>query len=131
MLKLPLPPAAAPFSRRLTQVRGEGLTERFGAIQFQCSGFIPASTVSGNITIFLPVSVTNRVDTNNNAVDAVLAVDTGSGLTPTAVAGNIAGNNITFRGLSIVVPASGNFNLQISNIRGAAYQSGFGRGASA
>ena len=57
------------------QVRGEGLTERLGAIQFQCSGFIPSSTVSGNITIFLPVSVTNRVDTNNNAVDAVLAVD--------------------------------------------------------
>jgi uncharacterized protein (TIGR03437 family) len=106
------------------QVRGEGLTERFGSILFECSGFIPSSTVSGNLTIFLPVSVTNRVDTNNNALDAVLAVDTGGGLTPTAIAGNIAGNNISFRGLSVVVPANGNFNVQIANIRGAAYQSG-------
>jgi uncharacterized protein (TIGR03437 family) len=107
-----------------TQVRGEGLTERFGAIVFQCSGFIPSSTVSGNITVFLPVSVTNRVDNNNNALDAVLSVDTGGGLTPTAIPGKIAGNNITFQGLSIVVPANGNFNVEISNIRGAAFQSG-------
>src|SRR5215469_16810315 len=107
-----------------TQVRGEGLTERFGAIVFQCSGFIPSSTISGNITVFLPVSVTNRVDNNNNALDTVLSVDTGGGLTPTAIAGKIAGNNITFQGLSIVIPANGNFNVQISNIRGAAFQSG-------
>lgn len=107
-----------------SQVRGEGLTERLGAILFQCSGFIPSSTVSSNITVFLPVSVTNRVDNNNNAVDAVLAVDTGGGLTPTAIAGSISGNNITFRGLSVVVPAGGQFNLQISNLRGAAYQYG-------
>lgn len=91
---------------------------------FQCSGFVPSSTVSGNITAFLTVSVTNRVDANNNALDAVLSVDTGGGLTPTAIPGKIAGNNITFQGLSIVVPASGNFNVQISNIRGAAFQSG-------
>jgi uncharacterized protein (TIGR03437 family) len=107
-----------------TQVRGEGLTERFGSIVFQCSGFIPSTAVSGNITVFLPVSVTNRVDTNNNALDAVLSVDTGVGLTPTAIPGKIAGNNITFQGLSIVVPANGNFNVQISNIRAAAFQSG-------
>jgi uncharacterized protein (TIGR03437 family) len=105
-------------------VRGEGLTERFGAIVFQCSGFITSSTVSGNITVFLPVSVTNRVDNNNNALDAVLSVDTGGGFTPTAIAGKIAGNNITFPGLTLVVPANGNFNVQISNIRGAAFQSG-------
>jgi uncharacterized protein (TIGR03437 family) len=105
-------------------VRGEGLTERFGSIVFQCSGFVPSSTVSGNITAFLTVSVTNRVDANNNALDAVLSVDTGGGLTPTAIPGKIAGNNITFQGLSIAVPANGNFNVQISNIRGAAFQSG-------
>ena len=108
------------------QVRGEGLTERFGAIQFQCANFIPASTVSGNITVFLPVSITNRVDANSNALDAFLAVNTGSGLTPTALPGNIAGNYLTFRGLNVVVPAGGNFTLQISGIRGAAYQTGLG-----
>ncbi len=108
-----------------TQVRGEGLTERFGAIVFQCSGFVPSSTVSGNLTFFLPVNITNRVDTNNNALDAVLALDTGGGLTPTAIAGKIAGNNITFQGLNVTVPPTGQFNLQVSNIRGAAFQSGF------
>ncbi len=108
-----------------TQVRGEGLTERFGAILFQCSGFLPASNVSGNLTLFLPVSITNRVDNNNNALDTVLSLDMGAGLTPTAIAGKIAGNNITFQGITLTVPASGQFNLQVSNVRGAAYQSGF------
>src|SRR5215469_4897490 len=117
-------PGNCAVSASPTQVRGEGLTERFGAITFQCSGFIPSSAVSGNVTVFLPVSVTNRVDNNNNALDAVLSVDTGGGLTPTAIAGKIAANNITFQGLTLVVPASGNFNVQISNIRGAAFQSG-------
>lgn len=106
------------------QVRAEGLTERLGSIFFQCSNFIPASAVSGNITIFLPVSIANRVDNNNNATDAVLAADTGAGLTPLAVPGNISGNNISFRGLSLTVPANGQFALQISNIRGNAYQAG-------
>ena len=103
-------------------VRAEGLTERLGSILFQCSNFAPSSTVSGNITIFLPVSVTNRVDGSNNALDVVLSADTGAGLTPTQFAGNISGNYITFRGVTLTVPAGGQFNLQIANIRGDAYQ---------
>src|SRR5579862_2469396 len=110
------------------QVRADGLTERLGSILLQCSNFIPASAVSGNITLFLPVSITNRVDNNNNATDAVLAADTGAGLTPLAVPGNIAGNNISFRGLNLIVPASGQFALQISNLRGNAYQAGSAAG---
>ena len=94
----------------------------------QCSNFIPSSTVSGNIALFLPVSVTNHVDSNNNATDAVLSIDTGAGLTPTQFAGNISGNNVTFNGVSLTVPASGEFNLQISNVRGNAYQAGGAQG---
>ncbi len=86
---------------------------------------MPSGAVSGNLTFFLPVAITNRVDNNNNAIDAVLSLDTGGGLTPTPVAGKIAGNNITFAGLNFTVPASGQFNLQISNIRAAVTQFGF------
>ena len=127
MLNHPPRREAVLFPTTPTQVRGEGLTERFGAIVFQCTGFIPASTVSGNLTFFLPVSITNRVDSNNNAVlpDPALTLDTGSGPTPTGIAGKISGNNITFQGLNITVPASGGFNLKVANIRGAAYQTGF------
>jgi uncharacterized protein (TIGR03437 family) len=107
-----------------TQVRAEGLAERFGAVVFQCSNFVPSSTVTGNITLFLPVSVTNRIDSNNNATDVVLAADTGAGLTPTQFAGNVMGASITFRGVTVTVPASGQFTLQISNVRGDAYQIG-------
>src|ERR1035437_4064677 len=57
------------------QVRAEGLTERMGDIQLQCSGSNPGAVLAGNFTIFLPVSITNRVDSNNYTSDAVLWVD--------------------------------------------------------
>jgi uncharacterized protein (TIGR03437 family) len=108
-----------------SQVRAEGLTERLGNIIFQCSNYPASAVVSGNLTVFLPVAITNRIDANNNALDAVLLVDSGSGFTPTGIAGKIAGNNIAFQGLSVTVPASGAFNLEISSVRIAAYQFGF------
>ena len=89
------------------QVRGEGLAERLGNIFFQCSNYAPATVVSGNLTLFFPVSITNRIDANNNALDAVLLLDLGSGFTPTGIAGKIAGTDITFQGLTVTVPASG------------------------
>jgi uncharacterized protein (TIGR03437 family) len=96
-----------------------------GNIIFQCSNYPAAAVVSGNLTLFLPVSITNRIDANNNALDAVLLVDSGSGFTPTGIAGKIGGNNITFQGLNVTVPASGAFNLEISSVRIAAYQFAF------
>jgi len=106
------------------QVRAEGLTERLGTVVLQCSGYSPAAVISGNLSLFFPVSVTNRVDANNNALDAVLSLNTGSGFVPTSIPGNINGREITFQGLSVTVPASGQFSLQVSSVRGAAYQFG-------
>jgi uncharacterized protein (TIGR03437 family) len=106
------------------QVRAEGLTERLGAVILQCSGYTPATLISGNLSLFLPVAVTNRVDANNNALDAVLLLNTGGGFTPTSIPGKIAGNDITFQGLSVTVPASGQFSLEVSSVRGAANQLG-------
>jgi uncharacterized protein (TIGR03437 family) len=97
-----------------------------GNINFQCSSYPASAVVSGNLTLFFPVSVTNRIDANNNAIDAVLLVDLGGGFTPTGIAGKIAGNNITFQGLNVTVPAGGAFNLEISSVRIAAYQFAFG-----
>ena len=103
-----------------TQVRAEGLTERMGDIILQCSGSNPGAVLTGNLTLFLPVSVTNRVDSNNQALDAVVSVDYGTGFVPTATRGLISGNNISFNALSLTVPANGNFNLKISNVRASA-----------
>jgi uncharacterized protein (TIGR03437 family) len=117
-----------PFSGRClatsspTLVRAEGLTERLGDIQLQCSGSVPGAVFANNLTLFLPVSVTNRVDANNLTRDTVLSVDYGSGFIPTAIAGQISNRNITFNGLNFAVPASGNLNLKISNLRAAVNQ---------
>ena len=51
------------------QVRAEGLTERMGDILLQCSGSNPGTVLSGNLTIYLPVGITNRVDGYNQTVD--------------------------------------------------------------
>ncbi len=107
-----------------TEDRAEGVTERLGDITFQCTGFAPAAMVSGNLSLFYPVTLTNRVDNNNNAIDAVLMLDSGSGFTPTGFAGKIAAQNITFQGLAVTVPATGKFNLKVSNVRGSVSQFG-------
>ena len=105
-------------------VRAEGLTERLGDIVLQCSGAVPGTLFSGNVTVIFPVSVTNRVDANNLTRDAVVSVDLGSGFVPTAIAGQVSGNSISFNGISYTAPASGNVNLRISNVRAAMNQLG-------
>ena len=90
----------------------------------QCSGSIPGTMFSGNFSLFLPVSVTNRVDANNLTTDAVVSVDLGSGYVPTAIAGLVSGNSISFNGISYTTPPSGQVNLKISNVRAAMNQLG-------
>src|ERR1700709_2245866 len=59
-------------------VRGEGLTERMGDILLQCSCCHPTAGVSGNLTVFLSVPMTNRVDANGYT-DLSLTIDSGFG----------------------------------------------------
>jgi len=106
-------------------VRAEGLTERLGDIILQCSGSNPGTVFSGNLTLFLPVGITNRVDANNLTRDALVSVDLGGGFVPTAIAGQVSGNSINFSGISYTAPASGNVNLKISNVRAAMNQLGY------
>ena len=105
-------------------MRAEGLTERLGDLVLQCSGAAPGTVFSGNLTLSLPVSVTNRVDANNQTRDAVVAVDLGSGEVPTGIAGQVSGNSISFNGISYTAPPSGNINLRISGVRAAMNQLG-------
>jgi uncharacterized protein (TIGR03437 family) len=106
-------------------VRAEGLTERLGDIVLNCSGANPGTVFSGNFTLFLPVSITNRVDSGNLTRDAVLSVDLGSGFVPTGIAGQVSSNSISFNGISYTTPPSGNVGLRISNVRAAMNQLGF------
>jgi uncharacterized protein (TIGR03437 family) len=109
-----------------SQVRAEGLTERMGDILLQCSGSNPGAVLSGNLSIFLPVSITNRVDSSSSSLthDAILSVDFGSGFVPTGIAGQIANQIIAFNGLSFTVPSSGKLSIKISNLRAAIHESG-------
>src|ERR1035438_3341251 len=123
--QLPSSTARCQVSSSPVQVRAEGLTERLGDIVLQCSGSVPGAVFTGNFTLYLPVSVTNRVDANNQTRDAVVSVDLGSGFVPTAIAGQVSGNSISFNGISYTAPASGNVNLRISNVRAAMNQLGY------
>ncbi|HEY1336077.1 MAG TPA: IPT/TIG domain-containing protein [Bryobacteraceae bacterium] len=81
---------------------------------------------NGNLTVFLPGSITNRVDANNLSQDAVLSVDYGDGLgyTPTGIRGLVNNTGIAFNGVTFTVGSSGKLNLKISNLRENVNQTG-------
>jgi len=107
-----------------TSVRAEGLTERVGNLVLTCSGSNPGAVVSGTLLISLPVAITNRLGSNNQTTEVVVSANLGSGYVPLPVTGQITNQTILLNGVSFAVPASGNFSLQISNLRVAAYQLG-------
>ncbi len=107
-----------------TTVRSEGLSERLGDLFLQCSGYNSGAVLSFNLTISLPVSVTNRVDSSNQTHDVEFAVDYGNGFVPTGQTAIVTNQSVTFNGLSFFAPASGRINFRISNLRGNAYQLG-------
>jgi len=116
-------PARCTVSAVPAQVRAEGLTERMGDIILQCSGFTAGASLTGTLTVFLPIAITNRVSSNNQAADAILSADYGSGYAPTAIPGQVS-TGIAFNGINLTVPPSGAINLKISGIRGAAFMAG-------
>jgi uncharacterized protein (TIGR03437 family) len=103
-------------------IRAEGLTERLGDILLQCSFGSSPATLSGNLVVYLPAPVTNRVDSNGVALDALLLADSGGGFVPSGVPGLVASQSISFNGINLAVPASGKLNLKVSSIRVAANQ---------
>ena len=110
-------PSAVPAT-----VHSEGLAERAGDVVLSCSGGTPGVTVSGNLTVFLNVSVTNKLAANNS-VDAALSVDTGAGPSPSGATARLATQSaVEFDGLSFTLPASGSATLRVTNLRADASQ---------
>src|SRR5437016_23006 len=105
-------------------VRGEGITERIGDIVLTCSGGAPGARITGNLSVFLTVNITNRLASGSNAVtDVVFTIDNGSGPQPANVPGVIAGaGTLVYNGLSFTLSPSGSAVLRLANIRGAANQ---------
>jgi uncharacterized protein (TIGR03437 family) len=105
-------------------VAAEGLAEGLGDILLSCTQGTPGAVVSGNLTVFLSVNITNKVAANN-ITDAIVTVDTGSGPVVASVVGEVtAPNRVVFNGLTFTVPASGNVDVRIANLRGNASQLG-------
>src|SRR5258708_6457699 len=97
-------------------VRLEGLTERMGDIQFDCSGGMPGTSFNGNLTFFLTVNVTNKL-LANNTVDVPLTVDTGAGPVPANVPARLfSPNAIVCNELNIPAPPSGYVALRLTNL---------------
>ncbi len=59
-------------------VHGEGIAERVGDIVLNCSGGMPAAQITGNLSIFLSVNITNRV-AGTAVTDVAFTIDNGSG----------------------------------------------------
>jgi len=99
-------------------VRAESISETLGDILLTCSGGAPGSVFTLNLSIFLNVSITNRISATN-ATDVSLTVDSGSGPVPASVPGLLQSSSaVSFNGVTFTVPASGQVNLRISNLRG-------------
>ncbi|HEY3740370.1 MAG TPA: hypothetical protein VGL53_11020 [Bryobacteraceae bacterium] len=105
-------------------VRGEGLTERMGDILLECSGGQPFAGINGNLSVFLSVPMTNRVDATG-ATDLHLTIDNGSGPQPANTrAYYLNANTQSYSGLAFYLSSTGTVNLRLSNLRGAANQAG-------
>ena len=105
-------------------VRGEGLTERMGDILLQCTGGAPGASITGNLTVFLSVPMTNRVDATGYT-DLSLTIDSGSGPFPAnSKATYLNPSSLSFSGITFNLSPTGAVSIRLSNLRGAAYQSG-------
>lgn len=110
-------PSAVP-----TLVRSEGLAERMGDILLSCSGGTAGQVITGNLTVFLSVNITNRLSADNST-DAFLSIDTGLPSISMVFAGQlVAQNAVAFNGLSFTIPPSQTVRFRITNLRGAANQ---------
>lgn len=104
-------------------VRAEGVTERMGDILLQCSGGTAGTVVSGNLSVFLPVSITNRVDAGQTAAGTALVVETGAA-PAAAFPGRVANQSIIFSGVQFTVPPDGQVRMRITNLRANVNQLG-------
>src|SRR5579862_4792834 len=56
-------------------VRQEGLAERTGDIALTCAGGTPGAQITGNLTLFLSVNITNRLGAGKTVTGIVFTAD--------------------------------------------------------
>ncbi len=104
-------------------VHTEGVSELVGDITANCQGGQPNAVTTGNLTIFLSVNITNRIDAFSNS-DIRFSYDNGNGPTTAAAVAQITGpNQAVFNGLTFQLSNTGSISFRIVNIRGNANQS--------
>jgi uncharacterized protein (TIGR03437 family) len=103
-------------------VHTEGIAERVGDIVLNCRGGMPAAQITGNLSIFLSVDITNRV-AGTTVTDVAFTIDNGSGPQPINVPGTLTGlSSLVFNGVSFTLSPTGTAILRIANIRADANQ---------
>ncbi len=106
-----------------TTVRLEGLSERLGDINLQCTG-TPGGDVQGVLNMFLGANITNRLSANGT-LDVVTTVDLGAGpVSASAIARPLTISSLVLENITFTMPASGTVQLRIGNLRVAAGQQG-------
>jgi uncharacterized protein (TIGR03437 family) len=88
-----------------------------GDIVLSCSGR-PGEFVTGNLTVSLNATVTNRLQ--NGRLDVPLTVDTGSGRRVLALPEPLGENRVVYAGLRFEIGPNGSTELRITNLRGDA-----------
>lgn len=104
-------------------LKGEGISERTGDLLLNCSGGAAGAQVTGNLSIFLTVNITNRIAAGNTLTGVDFTVDTGAGPQPINVAPIITGpGTMVFNGIKFNLSSTGSATLRIANIRANASQ---------
>lgn len=104
-------------------VRQEGLAERTGDIVFTCSGGPAGAHITGNLTLFLSVNITNRLGSGNTVTGVVFTADNGTGPQPINTPGVLtAASTLVYNGASFTLSSTGSVTLRIANLRADANQ---------
>jgi uncharacterized protein (TIGR03437 family) len=104
-------------------VRQEGLAERTGDIVLSCSGGPAGAQITGNMTLFLSVNITNRLAPGDTVTGVLFTADNGSGpQTITAPGILTAPSTLVYNGASFTLSTTGSVTLRIANLRAAANQ---------
>jgi uncharacterized protein (TIGR03437 family) len=104
-------------------VHSEGIAEQVGNIVLKCSGGAPGGTIGGNLSVFLPVNDTNRIQANGS-LDVTLMIDNSGTPQPANVPAVLtSATSIGWIGLSFNLSPTGTVVLTISNVRANAAQS--------
>lgn len=98
-------------------VRAEGLAERIGDIKLLCNG-APNGSLTGNFTIIVSATITNRLSANNTLTGIAFTVDSGAGPQPVLPQPILVNqNSLVFNGATVNFSPQGVAKLTIAGIR--------------